>query len=249
MKKLITIALLLLVVIACKEKKTESTSSKELSMTDNDMVQEKETQKDINSKIPTSYAFDFKLTVEAEANGKKIDIHYMVRPEATYYGMVMVLSKKDFTRNSITIMDIGRNKSITLRNRKDNKVLRIIDIPEVEEDANQHISIVRTNTKNILGYACQGYKISTNDGTNTLYITQDASFGFNRGFGSTTKVSLKGKGIDAAIIEELEKGLMIESEFKSNGNNPYVSDSKIIVKEITKLSFTVDLSEYKTIGS
>ncbi len=248
MKKYIVLAALLVATMACKEVKSQ-TNKEALGIVKGSQTQITKKQEEINSKTPSKYAFEYKITEEAEANGEKIDIHYMVKPKATYFGMVMVLSKKDFIKNSITIMDIGRNKSITLINRKDNKVLRVIDIPEVKEDANQHISIVRTNTKNILGYACQGYKISTNDGTNTLYITQDASFGFNRGFGSTSKVSLKGKGIDAATIEELENGLMMESEFKSNENNPSVIDSKMRVKEITKLSFTVDLSEYKTLGS
>ncbi len=200
-------------------------------------------------KIPSKYPFDWKVTYELEANDLNIDCHYMVKPKANYYGVVMVVSKKDFTKNSITIVDFGRHKRLTLLNRKEGKFLRVKTMPKLKDSVSQSITIERTDTQEILGYTCQGYKISTNEGTSTLYITQDAGFGFNKDLGQYSKKRLKGKGIDASIIKELENGLVMEMSFTGNGKNASATASKMKIKEMTEVKFSVDLSEHKTISN
>lgn len=250
MKTLITITLLVLVVMACNEKKqTANTNSSELSLANGAVTQKAKVEIEINSQLPTSYDFEYKLTVVTEANDKKIEINYLVKPGATYYGTTRLLSKKDLSKKTITVMDVGRNKMLTFRDGKGGKFLRVRDTPKLKDADIQNITIERIDTKKILGYDCQGYKVSTNDGISTIYLTQDAGFGFIKGFGAYSKLSMNGKGIDAAIVEELESGLLLELEYNSNGNNTAVYSSKMIVKEITKQSFTLDLSEYKSIGS
>lgn len=237
MKKPTTFLMLLLFVIACKEDK-QVLKSKELSLAGEYVPQEK---------IPTRYAFDWKITYEVEANDTKIDFQYMVKPKASYYGMLMIRNKKDLTKNSITIIDFGRNKRLAIRNGKGGKFLRVKTMPEINDNVGQSISVERTDTKEIKGYTCQGYKINTSEGTSTLYITQDASFAFNKGFGQYSNKSLKEKRIDASIISELENGLMMEMSFSGNGNNASANASKMRIKEFNKKSFSVDLSDYKTI--
>jgi len=229
--------MLLLLVIAGKED-NQVIQSKELSLVSEYMPQEK---------IPSSYAFDWKVTYEVEANDNKIDFHYRVKPKANYYGVVMVVSKKDLTKNSITIMDFGRNKRITLLNRKNDKYLRVKDMPVLKDSVINSITVERTDTKDILGYTCQGYNIKINEGTSTLYITQDAGFAFNKDLGQYSKNSLDGKGIDASILNELENGLMMEMSYSGNENNASATASKMKIKEITKVSFSVDLRDHKTI--
>jgi len=241
MKNLIIIVTFVALAVACKgEKQDLFADGKALSMANFEVPQE-----EVDSKIPKSYSFDYKLTVEIASKEGSMDVHYMVKPDATYYGMVRVLDKKDLTKNSITIMDIGRKKVLTCRNGKGGKFLRSTAIPEVENEADRQITIERTDTKKILGYDCQGYKINTDDGTSVIYLTQDAGFAFNKGFGAFSKMSLNNKGIDTAIVEELENGLLLVLEYKGNGN----ITAKMTVKEVLKLSYSVDLSEYKTIGS
>ncbi len=160
----------------------------------------------------------------------------------------MVVSKKDFSKNSITIVDFGRLKRLTLLNRKDGKFLRVKAMPTLKGSVGQSITIERTDTKKILGYTCQGYKINTNDGISTLYITQDAGFGFNKDLEQYSKKSLKGKGIDDSILNELENGLVMEMSFLGIGHNAQAASAKMKIKEFSKARISVDVSKHKTIG-
>ena len=100
----------------------------------------------------------------------------------------------------------------------------------------------------ILGATCQGYKITMDAGIGTLYMTQDAGFAFNKDFEQYSKKRLEGKGIDASILNELENGLLMEMSFEGHETDASASASKMTIKEMTELKFSVDLSEYKIIG-
>jgi len=59
MKTLITITLLVLVVMACNEKKqTANTNSSELSLANGAVTQKAKVEIEINSQLPTSYDFE-----------------------------------------------------------------------------------------------------------------------------------------------------------------------------------------------
>jgi len=238
MKKLTTIIMILLLAMACKEDK-KITKSEELALAGEYMPQEK---------IPSSYAFSWRITYEMEANDKKMDFHYMVQPKASYYGVVMVLNGKDLSKNSITIKDFGRHKSLNLRNGRGGKLLYVRDMPELKDNDDQSITIERIGTKDILGAKCQGYKITMDAGTGTLYMTQDAGFAFNKDFEQYSEKRLKGKGIDASVLNELKNGLMMEMSFIGNGADASANASKMTIKEMTELKFSVDLSQHKIIG-
>tara|TARA_R110000868_G_scaffold205702_1_gene454273 strand:- start:5807 stop:6523 length:717 start_codon:yes stop_codon:yes gene_type:complete len=237
MKKLITVMMLSLFVMACKEDQ-RVTKSAELALAGAYIPQDK---------IPSSYAFNWRITYEMEANDKKMDCHYMVKPKASYFGVVMELNGNDLSKNTITIKDFGRRKSLNLRKGKGGKLLYVRDMPELK-DNDQSITIERIGTKDILGATCQGYKITMDAGIGTLYMTQDAGFAFNKDFEQYSKKRLEGKGIDASILNELENGLLMEMSFEGHETDASASASKMTIKEMTELKFSVDLSEYKIIG-
>ncbi len=195
---------------------------------------------DVASKHSTqnSYDFDWSLTVEAKSDEGVINMYYLVKPNASYYGMTM-----DPTKGRITIMDFEINKIHTLMNRK-GKVVRTRPIPEPDKD-DKHYKVTRTDTKTILDYECQGYKIETDESTSIYYVTNNAPFSFSRGFGPNSKSNPKEKGIDSKIMEELEKGLIMEYTYI--GKNSINQSMK--VTEIKKEPNTFNLNEYKRIGS
>lgn len=234
MKKYFLITGLLFIIVVCKEVKAQ-TNSDALAIAIK------------KPKIPDKYTFDYNLIAEAEANGEKITLHFMVKPGANYYGMIMHLNKKDPTKNAINIKDIGRSSSLTLLNRKGEKFFHEVSIPPIK-DAADVITIERISKKEINGYTCQGYVINTNNGKGTFYVTQNAAFGFNRGFGLHPHIDLIKKGIEASIVKELKSGLLLESTFQAIGvsNNGL---SKMVIKEIVKKPQTIDITAYKKIGS
>lgn len=245
MKKLIAIIMLVLLLTAF-EKDKQVINNKKLSLLKENITHK--TKEEINSEIPSKYTFDWKITYEMETNNTKIDCHYMVKPKASYFGVVMVLNGKDLSKNSITIKDFGRHKSLNLRNKKGGKFLYVKDMPELKDNIDQSITIERIDSKNILGTRCQGYKINMNAGTGTLYMTQEVGFAFNKDFEQYSKKRLEGKGIDANILNELESGLMMEMSFIGNGTNSSATSSKMTIKEMTEMKFSVDLNGYKIIS-
>ncbi len=89
--------------------------------------------------------------MEAKSDEGVITMYYLVKPNALYYGMTM-----DPTKGRITIMDFEINKIHTLMDRN-GKIARTKPIPETDNDD----KVTKTDTKMILGYDCQGYKIET----------------------------------------------------------------------------------------
>ncbi len=242
MKKTITIGLLLLIATACKnEQSPKASSTSELSQSKsgalsiNTIVDEGVTGK---HSTQNSYAFDWSLTVEAKSDEGVINMYYLVKSNASYYGMTM-----DPAKGRITIMDFEINKIHTLMDRK-GKVVRTRPIPEPDKD-DKHYKVTRTDTKTILDYECQGYKIETDESTSIYYVTNNAPFSFSRGFGPNSKSNPKEKGIDPKIMEKLEKGLIME--FTYIGRNSINQSMK--VTEIKKEPNTFNLNEYKRIGS
>lgn len=158
MKKLITIMMISLSVIACKEDK-QAINSKKVSLAKVEIPQK--IKENIHSKNPSIYSFEWKLSYETKANNSKIDIQYLVMPKANYYGVARELNIKESTLNPLTIFDFDKNKRLTLRDGKGGKFVRGIAIPEIEDNADRSINVERSDTKEILGYACQGYKVTT----------------------------------------------------------------------------------------
>jgi len=170
----------------------------------------KSSKKDIN--IPNTYDFNWKYTLQMTTKEGDVKINYLLKQDASYFGMIMDLGEKTPTRNSVTIMDMDRNAFITIMDVNGQKMVRTTKIPNLNtQDKNtKEFELIKTDTKVILGYNCQGFKTQMDDGVMHFYVAKNAPVSFNRAFGNTQNMP---KGFNEKIRKEFENGIMLEAEF------------------------------------
>ena len=197
-----------------------------------------------NIELPDIYHFDWKYTLIAKSKEGEVKMHYMLKQKATYFGVVLVLDEKNKGRNYITIMDKGRNAYITFMDVGGQKMMRKMNFPEdiyeIGAGQNNDLNFVKTDTKEILGYRCQGFKAQMNDGVMYMYIAKNLPISFNRALGSSNNLP---KGLNQKLQQELENGIMLESEFVSNKNKK--DNFKTTCIALKKMEYTLNVSQYK----
>lgn len=210
-----------------------------------DGINTKTPKKDV--KLPDSYAFEWKYTMKMETNNMDVKMHYMLKKEATYFGIVMVLDELDTSKSSITIMDRGRKAIITLINMEGQKFYRAMELPdentEDEDSESTEFKLIKTDVKEILGYDCQGFKVQMDGGVMHFYIAKNAPVTFNRAFGNGQNMP---KGLNKELIKEFENGIMLEVEFISDKSEKNNFKSTCI--ELKSMDYKLDVSDYKSLS-
>jgi len=201
--------------------------------------------KNKESKINTKYSFDWKMSMKMESKKGEITMHYLLKQDAPYFATTMDIPEKKGAQDMITIMDLDRNIIITLMNMQGNKIKQEMDFPEDNEDNDaQDVTIVETDTKTILGYLCQGYKVDTEEGTVLMYVAMNAPVSFNKSLSGNTKFTPK--GFNPNILKKLKNGLMLEMHFISKKKKKY--NMKMTCTSLKKNRRTVNTKGYKSFG-
>ncbi len=204
----------------------------------------KKNPKKNTAKLPNTYRFDWKMTMQMQSKEGSIDMDYFLKQDANYFGMVIKIPTNKKSRDVITIMDMKNNTIITLMNMEGNKIMRVADIPNDEDKTDQNITIVETNTKKILGYLCQGYRIETEEGVVNMYVAMNAPVSFNKTLSGNSKFIPK--GLNPNLLKKLKNGLMLELDFISKEKKKY--NSKMICTSLSKNPFSIKISDYKSFG-
>lgn len=99
-----------------------------------------------------------------------------------------------------------------------------------QQQLNDETEITKTgNTKEILGYTCYEYTVENEEGTGTVWVTNDASFEETLFYQNNSEL----------------QGLMLESTF--NNGKKVISTLKA-TRINTKANVSIDASEYKSFG-
>jgi hypothetical protein len=211
-----------------------------------------------NVNLPASYDFEWEyaLKMESKETRKKgmdgMKIIYYLNPNTTAFGSKFEIgNKSEFMGNMFTIMDFDYGVSIMLMDTDEGKFIQQMpsfsndDIDEVAQEQNvKDYTIVKIDTKTILGYSCQGFKITSKDGIIKMYIAKNAPVSFNNTMSGNSK--FKPKGFNTAWLKEFENGLMMEMDFKSNKKQKY--DMKMTCISLERKPLHINLSEYKSFG-
>ena len=176
-----------------------------------------------NNKINISdnYHFEWKYTLQMTTKKGDVKINYLLKQDATYFGMVMDLGENTPTGNTVTIMDTGRNAFVTIMDVNGQKMVRTTAIPTIKanDKETKEFELIKTDTKVILGYNCQGFKTQMDDGVMRFYIAKNAPVSFNHAFSNTQNMP---KGFNEKLHKEFKNGIMLEAEFihnKKKNNN------------------------------
>ncbi len=210
--------------------------------------------------LPESYDFEWKyiLKMESKETRKKgmgaMEIIYYLNPNSSTFGSKFKMSAKngeeDVLGNMIMILDSEIGAQLMLMDMNDHKVIQImpstIENQEDEdtfEDEMQSYEIVKTDTKTILGYHCQGFRFETEQGTVNIYIAKDTPVSFNISSGEDSKYK-HFKGFDTNTLREFKNGLMMEMEFTSNKKKKH--NMKMTCVALEQEPFSINPNEYKS---
>ncbi|MFV0590246.1 MAG: DUF4412 domain-containing protein [Draconibacterium sp.] len=132
---------------------------------------------DNNVKVPDSYNFSYKVTMEIKKGERTKEMEYYLQPDEAYYVKKEVKDK--YTQHVVYDIDIGREiyfvemEGEKIISRKKMDLLTVAKLVGAYRDApNREVKPI--GSKNILGYNCEGYEITTDSGTTQVWITNEA---------------------------------------------------------------------------
>lgn len=210
--------------------------------------------------LPESYHFEweYNLKMESQEIKKKnkdmgdMKITYLLNSSSSAFGSRFEMgTENEMMKGMITIMDFDSGTNIMLMDMNGQKIIQQMpsslnkNIDEViDEQESKNYTITKTDTKVILGYSCQGFKITSDDGIVNAYIAKNAPVSFNNSISGNSKFTPK--GFNPKWLKEFENGLMMEMNFKSSKKEKY--NMKMTCVSLKKNPFTINISDYKSMG-
>lgn len=179
-----------------------------------------------NSNVTTEdeYHFDTITTMEIQATNEDgesdpptiMDMHF--NTNEMYTGTAFSneeMNKED--GEMFIIYDFKNSAMLMLMSNEENKFSfaydwnHSLDMPDdsarVEEDQKQEWpEYTKIGTKDILGYACDGYKSQTENEEFEIWVTQEAEYGMNQLFRAQTNA----KQIKGTVPEDYPSGMIME---------------------------------------
>ena len=205
-----------------------------------------------------SYRFEWKyvLKIESAETRKHKEVgdmkmtYYLTRNSTTFASTFDMGGKNPSGMDTmLMIMDFDIGTSMILMEMDGQKIIQEMpsilsqDIEETTEGQSvKDYTIVKTDTKTILGYHCQGFKVTSKDGVIHLYIAKDAPVSFTNAMAGNSK--FKPKGFNPKWLKEFKNGLMLEMDFVSSKKKKH--NMKMTCVALVKEPLTIHLSEYKS---
>ncbi|MGM0931930.1 MAG: DUF4412 domain-containing protein [Bacteroidota bacterium] len=196
------------------------------------------------SEVPQSYDFNWEYQLNMETRDGNIDMTYLLKEDAPYFGMRMPQAESMFM-----ILDMDRKLSIMYFGSGENNFITASKIdnltnPEDETNPYENAELKKIGTKNILGYECQGYETETEEHKFTFYVTQEAPISFANMY-SDEKSNIP-KGWNADWLEDGD-ALMMEMQMvdKKNPNR----NANMRCTGLEKKPFTINKENYAALGA
>lgn len=201
------------------------------------------------------YNFEWRYTLkmDSEAMRKKakrdLKITYYLSPNTAVFASKFDMGDKNEMQNMMMVINPTTGSNLMLMEMNGQKIRQ--KMPSfsgqetddlTEEQVEKNYTIVKTDTKTILGYQCQGFKITSSDGIIQMYIAKDAPISFNRVLAGSSQ--FKPKGFNPKWLKEFKNGLMMEMQFTSNKKKKY--NMKMTCIALVQEPFSINLSEYKS---
>jgi len=228
------------------EEKTERETSKAFDSTFNNS---KGNKKNTNSPFKISgnkanpsknYTFSHTYVMQINDGKRKTDLQYYLTNSGNYFGMKI----PDDKENVVSVMDIDKKTMFMYMDSRGDKLLMSmgLDIEDMTEDSmdQNNVSVTATgNTKTILGYSCQEFKVKGDDMEGRVWITQNAGVSFAK---STYGVKTK-KGLNQSWMRMLN-GLFLEMEMTDTSKRK-PKTMKMRCLSLDKTNITIKSSDYK----
>lgn len=189
-----------------------------------------------------NYTFSHKYIMEIAQGKNTNQLVYYLTNEGNYMGSAVEMKENE---QMITVMDLSKKTAYNFMDFGDVKSMMSfgLDFEEIVENTqeNSGMSIEATgNTKTILGYSCDEYKVNGDNLHGTIWVTQDAPISFSDAF---SKVKSKNKNIDQSWMSMTE-GLTMEMDMTDTSKK---KPKNILMRCIAldETDFTIETAQYK----
>ncbi|SDB30857.1 protein of unknown function [Flavobacteriaceae bacterium MAR_2010_188] len=162
--------------------------------------------------LADNYKFSYKYVMSINDSKDLNIINYYLTDQEEYIGSSVPADKG---QEMITVMDLSKRTAFMFMDLGDKKSVMSFGLDmeeEVEEQLNKtDFSVSKTgNTKEILGYSCEEFKVISTEYNGNIWVTQNAPVTFAAAFGDLKlKNSKSGKGMNQSWISMVE-GLTME---------------------------------------
>ena len=237
-----------------KKSKNENQTEKEASQA----TLEAFSSQDEEIALAESYSFEWKyvMKIESEASKKRqkktgdMKFSYLLSTHSTAFATQFDMPKEnDNLSNTLMVIDPNSGVSFTLMEVNGEKIIqKMPSFTNLPKDKNEegkgyldNAKIKKIGSKKILGYTCQGFEITLEEGISKVYINPNAPVSFNHGGGNP---KFAPKGVDVKWLKSFKNGLMMEMTFTSFKKPKH--NMKMTCVALVKESFTVNIKEYKS---
>lgn len=195
----------------------------------------------------SDYSFTGYSVMEVTTTDKKgksedpMKIQYLLSSNTEFMGMSFVDPKQP-NASTVTILDTknqamvillddkGKKSSMAMKMDYD-KMQEMVDEESEEQLDTQDYTITKTgNSKSILGYTCEEYVVTTEDGTGNYWITEKPIDGFSM-FSPQSNPMISTKTMDryTSMFSNAPKGTFMEMIFTDKDGT--VTDMKVVELE------------------
>jgi hypothetical protein len=187
-----------------------------------------------NASSNKTYSFNQSITYDiSDAKGKEsTQMTFLTNANESYFGIEIISNEEtkiiqiSDSTESISLIETGEMKMQTGTSISIDKIMAKNNQQQIDDD----MDITKTgNTKDILGYTCYEYIVKNEEGTSTVWISNDSALEKVQIYQNTSKL----------------KGLMLESSFN---NGKKVISTMVATNINTAANVSVDASEYKAFG-
>lgn len=209
-----------------------------------------------------TYSFTGYMTMEVTSTDKKgksedpVNMQYFLSSSTEFMGMSFADPKKSGT-STISIMDTKNQAMVILLEEKGKKtsmamgldfekIQGIVDEEAEDQLESPNYTITKTgNTKSILGYSCEEYLVTTEDGKGNYWITEKRIDGFSM-FSPQSNPMVSNKTMDrySSMFSNAPKGSFMEMTFTDNDGA--ITDMKVVQLE-TNSPRNFQMSDYPNI--
>lgn len=232
------------------ERKVEQKTTKETNKVFDSTFNKKRDTKSSGMSIPglskvdpaESYAFNHKVEMEMK-NGKDLmNIDYYLPESSDFFGMA--IKNREVQDDFLMVYDVGREAMFTYMENSGQKMKMGVSFNTVDTGIEQaEFEIKATgNTKVILGYNCNEYKMTGEDVTATVWVTKEVDIRFP----SKLYSGKKNKNDNQAWMKDLDGWAMEMEMIDTSRRRPHTIIMKCL--SINASSFKINSNDYQNMG-
>ena len=200
--------------------------------------------------LPESYDFEWKYAMEMTTKDYSYLMNYYLKPDTKYFGALPDAKQSSPGDHMFMVMDIERSINTIFMDTEGGKMAQIMDVnfddyeDESQNDTSEY-TIEEIDSKVILGYQCQGFKMTNKEIEMIMYITNEAPVSFSQIYGMDE--SNLPKGFNSKWLKYGENGCVMEVDFRNKRKKKH--SMKMVCVAMEKEERSIVPSDYTFMGN